>query len=202
MTVSLDPVQRRNYAAALAVAPNQKQRERLAFAILTESGGRVSANDGRNTSESPGFDEHPEWPGILRRSLSLPHDGIGSNGRSTGILQQTSSDVGGVWGDMAGTMDPATAAERFLRVLVVTNNPLFVGYLETPKGRVPVTIALSSPIAADVLRVQQPLASEARSENYGAANVAKAIELAALFAPNDPPQPTPGFIAGLLKRSN
>lgn len=42
---------------------------------------------------------------------------------------------------------------------------------------------LSDPIAADVLRVQQPLADEAESDNYGPANVAIARALAARFAP-------------------
>src|SRR6478609_1467526 len=175
--VALTPAQERNLRAALSVTSDPDQRVRLAFGIWTESRGLIYANNGANTSHSPGFDTHPEWPAILRRSLDLPHDAVGSNGRSTGMLQQISSDVGGGWGDMAGTMDPATSARRFLAALVVTDNPVYSGTLLTPTGSRQVDITLSSPIAADVLRVQRPLADEAQSDNYGASQVAIAQQI-------------------------
>jgi hypothetical protein len=102
------------------------------------------------------------------------------------MLQQISDDVGGGWGSMAGTMDPATSARRFLAALRVTNNPIYAGWLLTPTGREWVKVELSDPIAADVLRVQQPLANEARSSNYDASQVtvARAI-VAQLFPPSN-----------------
>ena len=177
--VQLDAAQDRNFRAALAVAPGRAEAERLAFGIWTESRGYVYANDGRNTSNSPGVT--PAIAAILRRSLDLPHDQVGSNGRSTGPLQQLSSDVGGAWGDMAGTMDPAESSRRFLDALTVTDNPVYSGILLTPTGSRRVDITLSSPVAADVLRVQQPLADEAQSSNYGAAQVAIALEITDRF---------------------
>ena len=181
--IALDAAQEANFRAALAVAPGPEERARLAFAIWSESKGRVYANDGRNTSSSPGVT--PEIAAILRRSLGMPHDAVGSNGRSTGILQQLSSDVGGGWGDMAGTMDPATAARRFLAALRVTDDPVYDGWLVTPTGRERVSVATPSPVVADVLRVQQPLASEARSSNYGPGNLAAALEISARFTPTE-----------------
>lgn len=183
--MALNEVQRRNFAAALAVATTDAQRDRLAFAIWSESAGYIWANDGTNTSKSPGVT--PTIAAILRRSLAIPHDKVGSNGRSTGMLQQLSSDVGGAWGDMAGTMDPAESARRFLARLRVTDDRLFTANLVTRVGSSTVTervtLTLSSPIAADVLRVQQPLANEAASSNYGAGAVKIAQEISALFKP-------------------
>lgn len=202
MSIDLSPAQERTFRAALAVAPDRASRERLAFAIWTESRGLVYANDGRNTSRSPGVT--PAVAEILRRSLSMPHDMVGSNGRSTGPLQQISADVGGGWGDMAGTMDPAISARRFLAALPVTDNPVYTGTLVTPTGSRRVEVTLSSPIAADVLRVQQPLADEAESSNYGAAQVSIAVEIAARFSAAQPdPTPTPdrAFLSGLLGRN-
>ena len=173
--VNLDGAQENNFRAAMAAAKSRAEAERLAFGIWSESRGYNYANDGRNTSNSPGVT--PAIAAILRRSLDIPHDMVGSNGRSTGILQQTSSDVGGAWGDMAGTMDPPTSARRFLDALTVTDNPVYSGILVTPTGSRRVDITLSSPVAADVLRVQQPLADEAESSNYGAAQVAIALEI-------------------------
>jgi hypothetical protein len=199
--VALSEVQTRNLRAALAVTGDPAQRVRLAFAIWTESRGLVYANDGRNTSNSPGFSTHPQWPTILRRSLSIPHDAVGSNGRSTGMLQQISDDVGGAWGSMVGTMDPATSARRFLAALKVTDNPVYSGILLTSTGSQRVDITLSSPIAADVLRVQQPLADEARSSNYGAAQVQVANEIVASLGIL-PPQPARNWWASMMKWSN
>lgn len=179
--IALEAAQERNFRAALAVASGPEERARLAFAIWSESKGRIYANDGRNTSNSPGVT--PAIAAILRRSLEIPHDAVGSNGRSTGMLQQLSSDVGGGWGDMAGTMDPATSARRFLSVLRITDDPVYDGWLLTPSGRERVSVATPSPVVADVLRVQQPLASEARSGNYGPDNLAAALEISARFTP-------------------
>src|SRR5664279_3572453 len=180
MTVTLDAKQTANFAAALSRAGTQAQAERLAFAIWSESHGYNFANDGRNTSHSPGFG--PNTATTLQLSLKYPHDTVGSNGRSTGILQQTSSDVGGVWGDMGGTMTPVVAAVRFLAALTVTDNPVYSGKNLTPSGAlVNVDVTLTA-VAADVLRVQQPLASEAQSSNYDATQVAIAQEIAAMFA--------------------
>lgn len=173
--VKLNAVQERNLRAALSVTDDQAQLLRLAFAVWSESSGLIYANDGRNTSRSQGVT--PEVAAILRRSLELPHDAVGSNGRSTGMLQQLSSDVGGAWGDMAGTMDPATSARRFLQRLRVTDNSRYEGRLQTSTGSRPVTVQLSDPIAADVLRVQQPLAAEAESTNYGPEAVRIAREI-------------------------
>ena len=113
--VALTATQERNLRAALAATDDADKRSRLAFAIWTESRALILANDGTNTSHSAGVDDAVR--NVLRRSLDIPHDAVGSNGRSTGMLQQISSDVGGVWGDMAGTMDPAESAWRFLAVL-------------------------------------------------------------------------------------
>ena len=199
MSVNLSAAQEANFRAALAVAPDQATRERLAFGIWTESGGRNYANGGLNTSNSPGVTS--AIAAVLRRSLDIPHDAVGNNGRSTGILQQISSDVGGAWGDMAGTMNPATSARRFLAALRVTDNPVYSGVLLTSSGSRRVDVALSSPIAADVLRVQQPLADEAESSNYNAAQVAIAVEIAAMFADNPPPASSGSFLAALLGRN-
>lgn len=201
--VLLTAQQEYNLRAALATTDDVAQQLRLVFAIWTESRALVYANGGNNTSHSPGFDTHPEWPATLRLSLLYPHDAVGNNGRSTGFLQQISSDVGGAWGDMGGTMDPATSARRFLAALRVTNNRLYNGTLLTPTGSKRVTVTLSDPIAADVLRVQQPLADEALSSNYDASQVAIAREIVTQLATPIPPAPAavPTFIDRLLKRS-
>lgn len=179
--INLDPQQTGVFLAALINAPDRASMDRLAFAIWTESRGYVYANDGTNTSHSPSVT--PQVAAVLRTSLDLPHHKVGSNGRSTGPLQQTSSEVGGGWGSMAGTMDPAISAGRFLGVLEVTARASYTGRLLTPTGSEMVTIDLSDPIAADVLRVQQPLASEAQSSNYGAAQVAIAKDIVDLLLP-------------------
>jgi hypothetical protein len=179
--VTLDAAQERNFREALAVTSDGAQQLRLAFAVWTESRGYNYANDGRNTSNSPGVTA--PIVAILRGSLDIPHDLVGSNGRSTGILQQTSSNVGGVWGSMVGTMQPATAAQRFLGALRVTDDPTYTGTLLTPTGSKKVTVNLSDPVAADVLRVQQPLADEATSSNYDASQVAIARQIVAQLAP-------------------
>jgi len=180
--MEINSIQACNFRRALAVAPDRAARERLAFAIWSESAGYIYANDGTNESGSPGFSSHPEWPDILRRSINIPHDKVGANGRSTGMLQQISADVGGDWGDMAGTMDPAESARRLLAKLKVTDNGVYQGFnLRSDGTREFLDITLT-PIAADVLRVQQPLADEAKSDNYNAAAVAIAVDIAAAFS--------------------
>lgn len=183
--VALTDTQERNFRAALSVTDDPDKQVRLAFAIWTESRGLIYANGGLNTSHSPGVT--PAIAVKLRESLNIPHDAIGNNGRSTGILQQISKDVGGGWGDLAGTMDPADSARRFLAVLHVTGISQYSGTLLTPTGSMRVTIQLSDPIAADVLRVQQPLADEAASSNYGAGQVAIAKQIVAQLAVNPAP---------------
>jgi hypothetical protein len=198
--INLDEAQQRTFREALAEASSLDEAERLAFAIWTESKGYVYANDGRNTSRSPGVT--PAVREILIRSMSLPHDKVGSNGRSTGPLQQLSREVGGSWGDMAGTMSPAISARRFLTVLKVSGLSLYSGNLVQPDGSTRrVTVQLSSPVAADVLRVQQPLADEAESSNYNASQVAIAKAIAAQFFGKKPTVTAPSdssFIARLL----
>lgn len=181
--VKLTPKQTANLRAALEVTDDPAKRVRLAFGIWSESRALIYANSGLNLSNSPGFDTHPQWPAALRRSLTIPHDAIGNNGRSTGMLQQISDDVGGGWGSMEGTMQPATSARRFLAALRVTDNPIYEGWSVTPTGRRWVKVDVGS-IAADVLRVQQPLADEAESANYNAAQVATAIAITAQLFPN------------------
>lgn len=193
-----------NIRAALTAATDGADAIRLAFAIWTESRGWIYANNGANDSNSPGFDTHLQWPAVLRRSLGIAHDLIGSNGRSTGMLQQISADVGGGWGDMVGTMDPVTSARRFLAALQVTDDPRYDGVLQKTDGTTErVTRELSSPVAADVLRVQQPLMNEALSDNYGPGQVAVAAWLVSQFwrgAPIQQQQTSP-FINRLLARS-
>lgn len=173
------PAQERNLRAALTGCPTVAEAQRTAFGVWSESRGWNAANDGRNTSNSPGVT--PAISAILRHSLDMPHDTVGSNGRSVGILQQTPAEVGGAWGDMAGCLTPDVAASRFRARLVVTDDPVYEGWLLTPIGRDWVSVATVSPIVADVLRVQQPLASEARSSNYGPDVLNVALEIVNRF---------------------
>jgi hypothetical protein len=104
--------------------------------------------------------------------MALPHDAVGNNGGSTGILQQLSQDYVAArfpgktwgWGTVAATMDVGQACRMFLPRLVVTDNGGYQGMT-------------FDPIAADVLRVQQPKLSEASSGNYSAERVAMARHL-------------------------
>jgi hypothetical protein len=153
------------------------------FAILTESGGLVYANDGKAFADDaehvrPGWaegvplDQRARIREALAPSMALPHDAVGNNGGSTGILQQLSQDYVGArfpgktwgWGTVAATMDVGQACRMFLPRLAVTNNGGYQG----------MTL---DPIAADVLRVQQPKLSEASSGNYSAERVAMARHL-------------------------
>ncbi len=175
MTKSLDPV---------------PYLDRLALGLLTESyGGYCLANDG--TWYEPGT--HPEISDetrervyqTLRVSLTLPHDVpvingrvAYSHGRSTGPLQQISREAVRAltpgaswgWGSISDTLNPALAALMFVAAVRVTTNPVY-----TAGGA---SLALSDPIAADVLRVQQPPMESAKSGNYSAAQVALARRIA------------------------
>jgi len=208
---SLDAHQVRNAQAAMVAAfawsvgrgaqgmlPTAIQ-ERVAFAIWSESRLFNYANDGTNTSHSPSVT--PERAAILRRSLDLPHDAVGSNGRSTGVLQQTSEEVGGAWGSMAGTMIVAVAVNRFLGSadFRVTTNPIYEGRLVNQDGSTSrVYVRLSDAIAADVLRVQQPLADEARSSNYGPGQVSIARWIVATYGSNIIAAPAGSYLDRLL----
>jgi hypothetical protein len=158
------------------------------FAILTESGGLIYGNDGKAfhpdpAQRRPGWDKDDQGKPlptgvladcyrVLRTSLAYPHDAVGNNGGSTGILQQLSQDYVGArfpgktwgWGALADTMDVGKACRMFLAALIVTSDGTYQ--------------AMNfDPIAADVLRVQRPLLSEASSGNYGPARVGAARHL-------------------------
>ena len=79
-------------------------------------------------------------------------------------------------------MDPAESARRLLAELEVTDNGVYQGFNLRGDGTREFLDITLTPIAADVLRVQQPLADEAKSDNYNAAAVAIAVEIAAAFA--------------------
>lgn len=156
--------------------------QRLAMVLVTESsGGYIYANDGTAYD----FNKSTSWNGgltravqdrvsyALRLSLAIPHDRIGSNGRSTGMFQQISLAANKAldpaikwgWSSIAETMSPETSTLMFLNALTVTNDPVYKG------------AKTISPVVADVLRVQQPLASEASSSNYGQKNLDWAISI-------------------------
>ena len=153
---------------------------RLVFAVMSESGGLVYANDGkafRDDAEQvrPGWaegvplEQRARIRAALAPSMAIEHDAVGNNGGSTGILQQLSQDYVGArfpgktwgWGSLADTMDIEKACRMFLDRVRVTNDRTYRGMD-------------FDPIAADVLRVQQPLVSESSSANYSAARVAEA----------------------------
>lgn len=165
--------------------------DRLALALLTESsGGFIFANDG--AAYAPGKFPSPIAalpPALresarqraydtLRRSLDLPHDRVGRDGRSTGPLQQISRDaVKAVdpaaswgWGSLAETMNPATSALMFVKSLHVTANRFYSPTLG-------VSVDCGDPIVADVLRTQRPAMGDTLPHNYRPTQVvlAKAI---------------------------
>lgn len=172
----------RVYAAERAMDP-KPLLYRVAFAALTESGGRVYANAGEAFTEdtpwSQGLtaEKRAQIAEVLRGSLDYPHDAVGKNGGSTGWLQQLSREyvkaalgASWGWGTIAETMDVATSTRMFLSALKVTGDPVYV----TADGP---RVTLTSSIAADVLRVQRPLLSEVQSGNYSADQVARAKRL-------------------------
>jgi hypothetical protein len=160
-------------------------QDRLALALLTESsGGYVFANDGGAYAAG----KRPDLPDatrqrvydVLRVSLNLPHDRVGRDGRSTGPLQQISTEAvaaltpNGInwgWADMATTMQPEGSAVAFVRRLVVTGDKLY----RTPQG---LTVDCGDPIVADVLRTQQPAVGASLPPNYRAEQVALAKRIA------------------------
>ena len=167
---------------------------RLVFAVMSESGGRVYANDGLAfhpdpAKRRPGWDKDDNGNPLpmeilaacyaaVRKSLDFPHDAVGNNGGSTGLAQQLSQDYVGArfpgktwgWGTLADTMSVDKACRMFLDRLQVTGNREYRG-------------GSYDPIAADVLRVQQPLLSEQRS-NYGQDKVDAAKAIVDNWSPN------------------
>lgn len=168
---------------------------RLIFAILTETGGRVYANDGGaffpdGAARRPGWDKDDNGNPLpdsivsacyaaVRKSFDLPHDAVGNNGGSTGILQQLSQDYLGArfpgktwgWGSLEDTMNIDRACRMFLDRVRVTSGTTYLGVTRDP-------------IAVDVLNVQQPLASEAKSDNYSDAAVKRARDVVDNWNPN------------------
>ncbi|WP_102144343.1 C40 family peptidase [Mycobacterium hubeiense] len=78
---------------------------------LTESGLKNYANDGQ------GGDLKPDQVGI-EASLRLPHDAVGTDHGSLGIMQQQWP----WWGTMQELMTPAIAARTFYEALLKVNN--------------------------------------------------------------------------------
>ena len=185
---------------------------RLVFAVMSESGGLQYASlgaafpasaaeatrtwEGYPRGESPWTWEDgkpiPELDvtteagrarraairAALSESTTFPHDAVGNNGLSTGILQQISQDAVAArypgktwgWGSLAQTMDIEKACRMFLDRVRVTNDRTYRSMV-------------FDPIAADVLRVQQPLVSESSSANYSAARVAEAKRIVDQWGP-------------------
>lgn len=157
-------------------APLSAWLDRLALALLTESsGGYIYANDGSS------YPPDSAVCAVLRRSLALPYDKVWHDARSTGPLQQMSTEanlamvppVTWGWGSIADTMDPARAALMFLKSTRVTNDPVYVNV----DGAAVVT---SDPIVADVLRTQRPKVPAVLppDSNYRPAQVALAKRMA------------------------
>ena len=181
------------WAAERGIAP-WAHMYRLVFAVMSESGGLVYANDGKafhpdTAQRRPGWDRDDrgnplpasvlaDCYRVLRRSLDLPHDAVGNNGGSTGILQQLSQDYVAArfpgktwgWGSLAQTMDIEKACRMFLDKVRVTSERTYRGMD-------------FDPVAADVLRVQQPLISEQSGGGYSAARVAAAKDIVDRWGP-------------------
>lgn len=162
---------------------------RLVFAVMSESGGLVYANDGRAFRDDaeqvrPGWaegvplEQRARIRAALAPSMDIPHDAVGNNGGSTGILQQLSQDYVAArfpgktwgWGSLADTMDIEKACRMFLDRVRVTNDGSYRSLT-------------FDPIAADVLRVQQPLISEQSGGGYSAARVAAAKDIVDRWGP-------------------
>jgi hypothetical protein len=172
-------------------------RDVMTTMLVTESGGGfIYANDGEGFREPDSVAHRTPWnwntqtnlpigtPGsraqmrtILRRSLDLPHDKVGSNGRSTGPAQQLSLETGGAWGPMAATMRMDLSVLMFLDAVTWSDRSSL--YLGKP---------MANWQTAMLLRVQRPLASEVAT-NYGAAQLARAQAIARdeRFTPGLPP---------------
>lgn len=193
MAVTLSATQRKNYRTSRDVfdawfdknKPTTGSRYdwwlRLVAALQTESGCLIYAHDG---VWGGGGKINDKQSAILRESLAFPHDAIGHNGGSVGPLQQIPTPVAqaadkpwGGWGTIQDCMRIETSIPKFLAQLRVTTDSTYGGK------------PMASPVVADLLRVQQPLASEVAA-NYGAAVVAAAKEIADQFeqAPVVPPK--------------
>lgn len=161
-------------------------RDVVTTMLVTESGGGfIYANDGQGFQEPDTVAHRTPWNwndqtnkpigtpeqraqmrAILRRSLDLPHDKVGSNGRSTGPAQQLSAETGGGWGPMAATMRMDLSVLAFLDAVDWANrSPLYLGK------------QMANWQTAMLLRVQRPLPSEVAT-NYGAAQLARAQAIA------------------------
>ena len=147
--------------------------------MLTESNFRILAHTG---VWGGGGKINDEQKAILRTSADLYRaatgrepDGYGSNGGSVGPLQQIPTPVAQAadkpwagWGTIVDCMVIGTSVPKFLAKLRVTDDS---SYGDKP---------MASAIVADLLRVQQPLASEVAA-NYGGSVTATAVEIAAQF---------------------
>lgn len=153
-----------------------KVQQRLAFAAWTESRGRNLCNNGnafaKLTTWSRGLSEEKckVLRYILRTSMTIPNDGEGENGGSTGWLQQLSNTYvmemfGKQWGygTIAQTMDIPKSSIMFMERLAVTTSSVYNAKL---KDGTPKSITGLDPIVRDVLTTQQPLWEEAVSDNY------------------------------------
>lgn len=161
-------------------------RDVMTTMLVTESGGGfIYANDGQGFREPDSVvnqtpwnwnpqtnkpigtpEQRAEMRAILRKSLDLPHDKVGSNGRSTGPAQQLSAETGGAWGPLAATMRVDLAVLAFLDAVDWSDrSPLYLGK------------PMANWQTAMLLRVQRPLPSEVAT-NYGAAQLARAQAIA------------------------
>jgi hypothetical protein len=161
-------------------------RDVMTAMLVTESGGGfIYANDGQGYREPDSVINRTPWNwneqtnrpigtpdqraamrAVLQKSLDLPHDKVGSNGRSTGPAQQLSVETGGGWGPMAATMRMDLSVLLFLDAVDWSNRD--INYLGKP---------MANWQTAMLLRVQRPLASEV-AVNYGAAQLARAQAIA------------------------
>ena len=171
-------------------------RDVLTTMLVTEGGGFIYANDGQGYREPDSILNRTPWNwnpqtnrpigtseqraqmrAILRRSLELPHDKVGSNGRSTGPAQQLSAETGGGWGPLAATMRMDLSVLMFLNAVNWADRSSFYLGKEMANWQ-----------TAMLLRVQRPLPSEVAT-NYGAAQLARAQAIARdeRFTPGAPP---------------
>jgi hypothetical protein len=179
-------------------------RDVMVTMLVTESGGGfIYANDGQGYREPDSVADRTPWNWnpqtnkpigtpeqrarmreILRRSLVLPHDKVGSNGRSTGPAQQLSADTGGTWGPMAATMRMDLSVLMFLNAVNWSDRSI------SYKGKL-----MANWQTAMLLRVQQPLPAEVAA-NYGASQLARAQSIARdeRFTPGAPPIDTDWII--------
>jgi hypothetical protein len=194
--VALDEHQTDTYRRGVARCHGDPAKAlRLVFCFMSESNGRQLRNDGAAFHPDP-KQRRPGWADgwsaarcqpiydTLRGSLTYPDHGTGNNGGSTGAAQGLSDDYLTVlfgsptsygWGSIAQQLDPGSGvefvADAFLGKLRVTDQRV---YFYTDDDRRPRSLTCSDAAVADVLRVQQPKPTEARSSNYGAAELLQA----------------------------